>query len=161
MDTITTFRIGSKVILDRLHGRGWRTELAKYMGVSQGFVSKIFNKETSAINARHMDLIAGFIGMPVKLILEIGTTIQGGGEFDPISLEVSGTAPHTVERAERLYRMAAKEVGVNDEAPWLASRALGVWDAPGLDKYLSGGIKSDVDFFEMAKRYLSTVCLNC
>ena len=129
-------------------GRGGKSRIALELGISPQYLTDILRgRRAWTDNLR--DRLSGLTGIPVYEIYRIGEHFLETGVWLPYEHQIRHTLPHSLERAEGLYKLAAKECKLSP-VPFFSAQALPVWEAPGIKAYLDGKI-DDHELFESAK----------
>lgn len=140
------FASAAKKLIQGL-GRGGQEKVAQAIGVSPSHLSDIINERKNWTDDLR-DRLAHYFQLDVAEIMFMGRGLVETGVWFPHGREVSDLPPRSMERAERIYVLAARESGFRDFR-FFAPECLRVW-APALIEQYVGGKISDGQLYESA-----------
>lgn len=142
------FRAAAEKLI-RANGHGGQVELARHLHISKGYLGDLLAGRKDWTD--HLrDALASHYGLSVAELLIIGEEFLRTGNWFSHGREVAGLSPHSIERAAKIWLVAAQEFKLPDSS-FLSPKAIASW-APRIDDYLSRTI-SDAELYQTARNY--------
>lgn len=151
MPTITSaaaFRAAAEKLI-RSNGHGGQVELARHLHISKGYLGDLIAGRKDWTDPLR-DSLAQHYGLSVAEMLMIGEEFLRTGNWFSYGREVAGMPPHSLERASKLWVLAAQEFRLPDSS-FLSPSAIRGW-VPRIDDYLARNI-SDAEMYQTARNY--------